>query len=707
MNTDSEWQQFEKRIKTIFEVKGCKVQHDIIKHGRQSDLWVDSPDENIGSILVECKYHQSDKCSVTDVENFIARVTNLRAQGEINSGYLVASTDFTNRAKEVLESNPLKKCIKLKTPNSLLAGLINFEPYLKAKYDDYLNDSIIMSQYEPLSAKSTISRNRLNLDKELLKKSRSSDETNVVIITGDYGVGKTTSLRHLHFHLLDKYFKSSNTERIPLYIDLKKFHDTGTVSSLILQFMSENLPFANAGWPAFVQMMKAESLTLILDGFDEMAKRTSPQYRRACFIKIAELCIPGSKVYISGRGNYFRDNTEFFDTAALLSDYSFQDSLRSLLAIGSKNKDYLQKPPMVEFIEICPLNLTQIKSFLKKRFNHHSKSKVNNKKLCELISKIETMYNLRELAERPILLEMIYSTLGSDLNKTINNVSDLYADYTNAWLQRESDKGDIRHLVSSEQRLIFTLNLAGYMLFETDMDSDSIMVHHSELTSFVQEMFELDQPDEIDSFSSDIQTCTFLERDEDGHYYFAHKSFFEYFSARYITCLCNLTDKDISRFIHDRIPENLTFKELESNNPGVTAFLDWILEQPISPSFWKKLEPIYFDAADDLAELFKYEHSESHFSDVSQIVRNGDLVNNSYSDIDLDENTGESDRFDIVTASIYQLAEGKCVIYELNLVIELHEIIGALMNFLQSVASSKRTSSVKRLYNCISERRII
>jgi hypothetical protein len=59
----------------------------------------------------------------------------------------------------------------------------------------------------------------------------------------------------------------------------------------------------------------------------------------------------------------------------------------------------------------------------------------------------------------------------------------------------------------------------------------STAVHFSELSGWVKSHFKLDNTESVDHFLHDIRTCSFLTRDDAGHYFFVHRSFMEYFVA--------------------------------------------------------------------------------------------------------------------------------------------------------------------------------
>src|SRR5713226_6933444 len=64
-------------------------------------------------------------------------------------------------------------------------------------------------------------------------------------------------------------------------------------------------------------------------------------------------------------------------------------------------------------------------------------------------------------------------------------------------------------------------------------------------------------PEDAHAFDEEIRVCDFLNRDHEGNYQFAHKSFLEFFVAQQVSEMlmrgetpeCRLTD-EIVRFVH-------------------------------------------------------------------------------------------------------------------------------------------------------------
>jgi hypothetical protein len=93
-------------------------------------------------------------------------------------------------------------------------------------------------------------------------------------------------------------------------------------------------------------------------------------------------------------------------------------------------------------------------------------------------------------------------------------------------------------------------------------------VHWKELPTFIKEVFIVEKQSDLDVFDNDVRTSNFLQRKEtSGHYSFVHKSFMEYFTAKYFyDCIYDrkadgldeLTDYIGSKVIFEFIVEMLT-----------------------------------------------------------------------------------------------------------------------------------------------------
>ena len=102
--------------------------------------------------------------------------------------------------------------------------------------------------------------------------------------------------------------------------------------------------------------------------------------------------------------------------------------------------------------------------------------------------------------------------------------------YTNIWVEREEQKGRI---LDKQIKLQLVLELA-WRLWHEEKD----MIHYRELALFVEKLIAakvMELGDEqAEDIAREMQTATFLKRDESGHFSFVHRSFMEFFLARKI-----------------------------------------------------------------------------------------------------------------------------------------------------------------------------
>ncbi len=123
---------------------------------------------------------------------------------------------------------------------------------------------------------------------------------------------------------------------------------------------------------------------------------------------------------------------------------------------------------------------------------------------------------------------MIVETLPEIIQtgKPINR-PEIYKTFTNRWLKRDR----WRKALHTEDRLFFCEQLA--LHFYT---SQSYSVNWDALPRYITNYFgqRIKTPTDLDIFESDVRTSNFLKRKQNsGEYSFVHKSFMEYFVARY------------------------------------------------------------------------------------------------------------------------------------------------------------------------------
>jgi len=342
---------------------------------------------------------------------------------------------------------------------------------------------------------------------------------NQVAILGDYGTGKTSLCLNLTYKLALRYKEHSQTNRIPIFIPLKDHKLIPDINKLIIELFKNSLDFKllknflNTEEDALLtlqEMLKTGKFLLILDGLDEMSERVQYSVTQKNLEKISELAKTECKIILTCRTHFFKTQLDIIKTLSPVSDIPLKDMIDTKL-------DF-------EVIYIEPLNQTQIEHFLDKRLKSKGKLK-------EHLNHIKNIYNLRDLAKRPILLEMIIRTipfLQKEMSQNIEiTATELYKTFTEIWIQRDRN----RYSDNPERKKKFMEKLAMDMLLEGGKES----IHYSELQETIKLYFFKDLAvtrEELEHFENEIRTCSFLICDKKGNYKFAHKSFQEFFLAQ-------------------------------------------------------------------------------------------------------------------------------------------------------------------------------
>lgn len=335
---------------------------------------------------------------------------------------------------------------------------------------------------------------------------------NFFILLGDFGSGKTSSVQNLMYRLSKlKLDNPYNPEiPIPLLLTLRNYNKVPDIDSLFINFFQTEIGYSNINLQVFKKMNESGQFILLLDGFDEMAKLVTESERRLTFAEICKLITPKNKLIVTSRPGYFPENQEL---SQLLKKYvpnptnTFDRwcniSVPANCQIGCLQ--LMDKEKSEEYIE---------KNFPERR---------------DEVQKLITDPSLRDLAGRPVLLNMISESYDELRNMPLGSITlgVLYEIYTNKWINREEDKGRFRILMDPKKKIAFLSLLAIQM-----NKQDKYSIHFSVLDTMIQRHFKIDNQESVDHFSHDIRTCSFLNRDDVGNYSFIHKSFMEYFIVK-------------------------------------------------------------------------------------------------------------------------------------------------------------------------------
>ena len=266
-------------------------------------------------------------------------------------------------------------------------------------------------------------------------------------LLGEYGTGKTVSCQMLADQI-NAERKTLKPGKLPLalYFDLRRV-DAQQLSDFAVEPIIEQLlrsaDYAQSSRRELIDWVRAHPALVIFDGLDEVLVHLSPKrgqdFTRALWgihppsywQPRADVPKPSpgaaSKLLISCRSHYFRT---IADERAL-----FVGQDRESVRVGDY-RAYL----------MLPFNDAQIVDYLKRNFPQRDPA--------QTLALIAAVYNLKELAQRPILLRHIGGEVAELERRKIAgravNAAKLYELFVERWLRRD----DAKHQLSLPHKRI-------------------------------------------------------------------------------------------------------------------------------------------------------------------------------------------------------------------------------------------------------------
>ena len=447
--------------------------------------------------LVRCIYGE---IGVNHVQDFGMEL----ASANVATGFLISERRIAPSAEVLIPTNQRMRVLTL-------PQLINeiFRPYY-----DYLdavvkNDGVDLYYVDlacerPVEADSALVCDRdsyPSIDKYVDSWLQEASGHQVCVL-GEYGSGKTWFCRHYAWRHLETFKSDPCKVRLPLLIRLRDYPSFGSIRELITDFLLNQckltLPRA---FDAFERLNSSGRLLLLFDGLDEMGTQVDEQVTARHLDELFHTLCDRSKVVLTSRKEYFVSEHQ---ASALLN--------RPLSESGEVQSSF-------ELLYLLEFDISRMKKVLRKRVPQQWKV------YWQTIKKI---YDLPDLAKRPVMLDMIIR-VHEDLQKRrrIDHAS-LYEICTNQWI--EKDISEKRTLLNKESKRYFAQEVAWEMFGKGEMAIPFTRIKDLVWTYLKGESTALSR---IEFLEHDIQTAGFIgKRDESGYYEFAHKSFLEFFAAQ-------------------------------------------------------------------------------------------------------------------------------------------------------------------------------
>lgn len=321
-----------------------------------------------------------------------------------------------------------------------------------------------------------------------------------ITLLGDFGAGKSTLCKRVVAELAADWLEAPAKSRIPLYIPLNKLTAGGTVESLLTDSLVNDLG-VNINYATFEVLNRSGAFVVVLDGFDEISGLIDEASVLSTFRQLDRLVAARAKIIVSCRTHFFKDNKQIHSVHAGSALYGAVDSKAGY-----------------QLIYVKPFNVKQIKQYLELRARD---------KAAEYWAVIDKTYNLYDLAQRPVLLNVIAKTVPQvlALGEKRWSVASLYALYVAAWLTRD----DWRSQFSGDERRRLAIYVAEHLFVK-----GTTKIHYSGLGELLRQS-EWHGTTDSKLLDYELRTCNFLKASPDGWYGFAHQSFMEYFLAEKFT----------------------------------------------------------------------------------------------------------------------------------------------------------------------------
>ncbi len=361
-------------------------------------------------------------------------------------------------------------------------------------------------------------------------------------LLGEFGMGKTVACQLLTQELLRRRRDGDPEAPLPLYFDLRNIDAPAASGGVRLEALIDDmLRRAGENPPAageVIAYVRDRGALVVFDGLDEVTNKLTTEqairlYRELLGIAPAGVWtadaarrrgrtilaagspsadqVPGPRILVSCRTHFFRDvaaQRGFFtdmDRAGISAD----DDIQTFLML--------------------PFSHEQIEAYLKLHL-----SPEDTRRALELI---DQTYDLRQLAERPILLRFIRETIGRlEAQKLAGreiNIARLYDILVDQTFARD----DPKHVLPVSEKRALLRRLA-YAMHE---DGLSELSHRAlddwfvrvapELPRLAPVLAGLDSLRQSEIFLQDLRNASLLVRPGDNSFRFSHTSIREYFLA--------------------------------------------------------------------------------------------------------------------------------------------------------------------------------
>ncbi|MCB9759562.1 MAG: NACHT domain-containing protein [Alphaproteobacteria bacterium] len=321
---------------------------------------------------------------------------------------------------------------------------------------------------------------------------RAASGQSALLLLGEFGAGKSTLLAEW----CHRQWQAEG-QRKPILVNLAEHPASADPWEMLLSASGAENTTANRA--ALKLLILLDLLLPVFDGFDEMATRVRSSEVTARLSELLSVAADGGKVILSSRDHYFSSDTDLGRT--------LEAAVRSSAV-------------RVTQVRVLLFDDDQVRELVRKIHGRHSDAS------RQALRQIENTYDLKDLAYRPLLLGMVLTSLDRLDHDARVGTADIYEAYLDRWLEH-THVGEEDLLSDDDKRGI------AEALAESLWRSGASGASLSELKETVRGRLGRWMPEDVEAWIlREVHGGSFIVRDGEERFRFAHKSFLEFFLAR-------------------------------------------------------------------------------------------------------------------------------------------------------------------------------
>ena len=348
-------------------------------------------------------------------------------------------------------------------------------------------------------------------------------------LLGELGIGKTTTVKAFTQALLQAR-ENGEAAPLPIYLDLRYLGDgfkadltlTDILAAIIRHSWRGGIDLAAPSAEDLIRLVQQEGAIAIFDGLDEVLVHLSAAGQQR-FVRELFRILPPSLWRKTGRAEGDQSGrilltcrTHFFRT---LRDQK--------TALTAEDRDDINPGDYRSFL-LLP--------FTKEQIRHYLQQSLPGMDVDHVLQTIQAVHNLSEMTERPLTLSLIAKEFTQIEQwklegRRVTGV-DLYRHMVLSWLERDTGKHQITP--DHKQRM---MEAFAAELWRSGQRSWTVGRLEDWLAEFLAQQADVGRhypPAERALLKEDLRTATFLIREGEESFRFAHSSLLEFFLASYL-----------------------------------------------------------------------------------------------------------------------------------------------------------------------------